>query len=176
VFFLGGILAVWPKKKPQCQLKKALILEFCFCKSHHILRERSHMLPYLDNEFLLVAKTRQHSLKNFTLLSDWPLAKFGSFLLWMIASPPTWQNSKHINPPSQWVGIRLCFTFSQPERASCERILTQSCLTASNLHNIYCSSSKSYYVVCRYECSLTTAPHRKAYVKNIFWMKFMFYI
>ncbi len=26
-------------------------------KSHHILRKNSHMLPYLDNEFLLVTKT-----------------------------------------------------------------------------------------------------------------------
>jgi hypothetical protein len=28
------------------------------------------------------------------LLAGWPLAKFGSFLLWMIASPPTWHNWK----------------------------------------------------------------------------------
>jgi hypothetical protein len=30
-------------------------------KSRHNLRGKSHMLPYLDNEFLLVARTRQES-------------------------------------------------------------------------------------------------------------------
>ncbi len=28
-------------------------------KSHHILREKCHLSPYLDNEFLLVARTSQ---------------------------------------------------------------------------------------------------------------------
>jgi hypothetical protein len=41
------------------------------------------MLPYLDNEFLLV--TEGLMIFYFTI---WPLAKFGSVLLWMIASPP----------------------------------------------------------------------------------------
>jgi hypothetical protein len=33
------------------------------CKSHHILRnkKKSHISPYLDNEFLYVATTRQDS-------------------------------------------------------------------------------------------------------------------
>ncbi len=30
-------------------------------KSHHILREKCHLSPYLDNEFLLVARTSQDS-------------------------------------------------------------------------------------------------------------------
>ncbi len=56
------------------------------CKSCHILREKRVTLsPYLDNEFLLVAKTRQDSLTKSTLLFD-------SFFLCMTASPPTCQN------------------------------------------------------------------------------------
>ncbi len=30
-------------------------------KSYHILREKCHLSPYLDNEFLLVARTSQDS-------------------------------------------------------------------------------------------------------------------
>jgi hypothetical protein len=48
------------------------------CKSPHILREKSQKSPYLDKEFLKVAKNKKNIL-----------AKFGSFLLWMIASSPT---------------------------------------------------------------------------------------
>lgn len=42
------------------------------CKSHHILRKRSQMSPYLENEFLLVARTRQESQKSplYFLISD----------------------------------------------------------------------------------------------------------
>ncbi len=60
-----------------------------------ILRKRSHMSPYLDNEsFLWVARTRNYIyiyifLNYFTV---WAVAKFGSLLLWMIADRPCWQN------------------------------------------------------------------------------------
>jgi hypothetical protein len=30
-------------------------------KSHHILSQKCHLSPYLDNEFLLVARTSQDS-------------------------------------------------------------------------------------------------------------------
>jgi hypothetical protein len=33
-------------------------------KNHHILRGKNHKLPYWDNEFLLVAKTREDLKKN----------------------------------------------------------------------------------------------------------------
>jgi len=32
-----------------------------FLESCHILMKKGHMLPYLDNEFLLVTRTRQDS-------------------------------------------------------------------------------------------------------------------
>jgi hypothetical protein len=35
------------------------------CKSHHILRKRGQMSPYLENEFLLVASNRQESQKTY---------------------------------------------------------------------------------------------------------------
>ncbi len=48
------------------------------CKIRHILREKkSHLSSYLDNEFLLIARTRQES-KNIFIFFVWPLAKFGS--------------------------------------------------------------------------------------------------
>jgi hypothetical protein len=48
----------------------------------------SHILPYLEIEFLEVGMI----LEIFYFIF-WPLAKFGSqVLLWMITSPPTWQN------------------------------------------------------------------------------------
>jgi hypothetical protein len=49
--------------------------------------------PYLDNEFL----EQIVMLKDF-YFAGWPLAKFG--FLWMIASPPTWQNWKNKKPLS----------------------------------------------------------------------------
>jgi hypothetical protein len=49
-------------------------------------------LPFLDNEFLEVARTKRDS-KHFYFLV-YALAKFGSFIFWMIASSPTWQNWK----------------------------------------------------------------------------------
>jgi hypothetical protein len=48
------------------------------------------MLPSLDNEFLSVDRTKQDSLKkSYASPLFGPLAKFESFLLWMIASPLT---------------------------------------------------------------------------------------
>jgi hypothetical protein len=47
------------------------------------LKKKSHMLPYLDNEFPLIARTKKKIY--FTV---WPLAKLGSFLLWMMVTPP----------------------------------------------------------------------------------------
>jgi hypothetical protein len=43
------------KKKPNVNCTKA------FLESCHILMKKGHMLPYLDNEFLLVTRTRQDS-------------------------------------------------------------------------------------------------------------------
>jgi len=47
--------------------------------------KRVTLPPYLDNKFLLVARTRQDSFSKSTLLFD-------SFFLYSKASPPTWQN------------------------------------------------------------------------------------
>jgi hypothetical protein len=46
-------------------------------------------LPNLDNEFLEVARTKQDAKK---ILPVWPIAKFVSFLFWMLTSSPTWEN------------------------------------------------------------------------------------
>jgi len=43
-------------------------------------------------EYLLALKLGQNLKRIY--FSVWPLAKCGSFLLWMIASPPTWQIEK----------------------------------------------------------------------------------
>jgi hypothetical protein len=52
-------------------------------KSPYFEEKKSQKSPYLDKEFLKVAKKKKNIL-----------AKFGSFLLWMIASSPTQQNWK----------------------------------------------------------------------------------
>ncbi len=55
-------------KKTPCELYKGFFLKKINCKSRHILREKSRKSPYLDNEFLLVARTRQESFLKLTLL------------------------------------------------------------------------------------------------------------
>ncbi len=60
-------------------------------KSGHNLKEKCHLSPSLDNEFKLVARIMQKCfLKIYFIV--WPLAKCGSFFLWMMTSPPTWKN------------------------------------------------------------------------------------
>jgi hypothetical protein len=56
-------------------------------------RKSSHIF---DNEFLEVAK-QIGFLKSF-YFPFWHLPKIGSFLFWMVASPPTWQNWKNKIP------------------------------------------------------------------------------
>ncbi len=63
---------------------------FCHQKNHWFGggKVSSHIF---DNEFLEVAK-QIGFLKSF-YFPFWHLPKIGSFLFWMVASPPTWQNS-----------------------------------------------------------------------------------
>jgi hypothetical protein len=49
------------KKKPNVNCTKAFLEKKRKCKSCHILMKKGHMLPYLDNEFVLVTRTRQDS-------------------------------------------------------------------------------------------------------------------
>jgi hypothetical protein len=49
--------------------------------------------PDLGNTFLEASKTK-HDSNLFWSFPVLPLAKFGSFILWMIAGPPTSQNWK----------------------------------------------------------------------------------
>jgi hypothetical protein len=51
------------KKKPSAICTKAFYGGKKW-KRGHILRIKSHMSPYVDNEFLLVARTSQDSKKN----------------------------------------------------------------------------------------------------------------
>ncbi len=57
-------------------------IEFFFQKLPYFEGKGVTFPPYLDNEFLLVARTRQDSLRKSTLLFD-------PFFLYMKASPPT---------------------------------------------------------------------------------------
>jgi len=45
------------KKKNLVQILQRLSMGGKKCKSGHILRLKSHMSPYVDNEFLLVSRT-----------------------------------------------------------------------------------------------------------------------
>jgi hypothetical protein len=68
VFFLGEFSHVGDKQKPTCM--KAL-LEKKNCKSRHILKKKSHMLPYLDNGFPLIARTKKDLLYCLTSSQTW---------------------------------------------------------------------------------------------------------
>jgi hypothetical protein len=83
------IFAFWrPKKKLSANCRKAIFF-FWFQKNAKFAifwRKRSYKSPYLDNEFLFVARTGQESF--FFLMICFivrSIAKFGSFLFWMIA-------------------------------------------------------------------------------------------
>lgn len=58
-FFGVNFHIVAIEKKP-VQIVERFLLEKNE-KSHHILREKCHLSPYLDNGFLLVARTSQGS-------------------------------------------------------------------------------------------------------------------
>jgi len=58
-FFLTNFQAVAIKKNTVRIVQTFFFRIFFFCKSGHILRKKGHMSPYLDNELLLVARTRQ---------------------------------------------------------------------------------------------------------------------
>jgi hypothetical protein len=60
---LGEFLAPWQTNKTQCEFNKGFFGEKK-CQSCYIMRKNiCHMSPYIDNEFLLVARTRQNSKK-----------------------------------------------------------------------------------------------------------------
>jgi hypothetical protein len=46
-------------KKNTVRIVQTIFFRIFLCKSGHILRKKGHMSPYLDNELLLVARTRQ---------------------------------------------------------------------------------------------------------------------
>ncbi len=81
VFFLRRILAL-SNKNTSANSTMAFYLN---CKSCHILR----------NATFAIFRQRvpvDHQKYAQMYFTTWPLAKFDSFLLWMITSPPTWQN------------------------------------------------------------------------------------
>jgi len=58
IFFCQIFAKWWPQKKtPSVKLYKFFSIEK-YKKNRHLLREKIHMSPYLDNEFLEVAKIR----------------------------------------------------------------------------------------------------------------------
>jgi hypothetical protein len=56
------------KKKSSVNITKAFFGEKSREKSRHFLMKNCHMLPYLDNEFLEVARTSEDSLKKFIII------------------------------------------------------------------------------------------------------------
>jgi hypothetical protein len=58
-FLFWRILGPWQQIKSHAKCTKAFFGGKKKNKSRHILRKKSHILPYLDSEFLVVAKTRQ---------------------------------------------------------------------------------------------------------------------
>jgi hypothetical protein len=56
-------------------------------KSPCFEEKNSHKSSYLDHEFLEVDRTKWDPKNSY--FAGLPLAKFGSFLLWMITHPPT---------------------------------------------------------------------------------------
>ncbi len=71
------------KKNPVWSVERVFLGKKFVQKSPYFEEKKSQKSPYLDKEFLKVAKKKKNIL-----------AKFGSFLLWMIASSPTQQNWK----------------------------------------------------------------------------------
>jgi hypothetical protein len=57
-------------------------------KYHHILKKWNHISPSLDNESYMSPKLGMNVKQFFYFV--WPIAKFGSFMLWMSTNPPTW--------------------------------------------------------------------------------------
>jgi hypothetical protein len=75
MFFFWGKISHnwWRKKKPNVNCTKAFLGKKGKWKSCHILMKKGHMLPYLDNEFLLVTRNRQYSKEIYT----WLFVPFG---------------------------------------------------------------------------------------------------
>jgi hypothetical protein len=72
-------------KKFQCEVYECIFWKKCV-KVAIFWEETSQKLPYLGNEFLEVARTKQGPTKIlFYQLTSTPI--YGSFLLWMIISP-----------------------------------------------------------------------------------------
>jgi hypothetical protein len=83
------------KKIPNANGRKVFFLVPKKCKNRHILKKKKSQVaifwkkkiqksPYLDNQFLFVARTKQESFfKLYFIVRS--IAKFGSFLWWMIA-------------------------------------------------------------------------------------------
>jgi hypothetical protein len=90
-FVLWPIFALWRPNQKQNLVWNVWGLFWFERKKNdfffHILRWKNHMLPYLENGFLLVAKIKQESLLKIYVVSNPLIAKCGSLLLWMIANP-----------------------------------------------------------------------------------------
>ncbi len=61
------IFKLWQQTKTQCKLYNGLLGGGGKYKSSHI-EGKSHMLPYLGNEFLLIAITKQDSFKQLAYI------------------------------------------------------------------------------------------------------------
>jgi hypothetical protein len=75
-------------KKIQCEMFNGVLFFEKIYKGHHILMKTNKKPPYSNNEFFKVTKTN-YDLKHLYFV-NWSPTKFGSFLLWMINSPPIW--------------------------------------------------------------------------------------
>jgi hypothetical protein len=87
IFFFGASFLTMATKKNLRQSVQAIVFRN-LCKNHHVSRKKnSQKSSYLDHEFLEVDRTKRDPKNSY--FAGLPLARFGSFLLWMITHPPT---------------------------------------------------------------------------------------
>jgi hypothetical protein len=82
---------------------------FFFLKKNSKVRKlwgKNQNSPYLDNEYIKRLREQSRIFKSF-YFAGWTLPKFGSFLLWTIPSPLTWQNWKEKKKEKNPNGCRL---------------------------------------------------------------------
>jgi hypothetical protein len=86
-FFGASFLTMATKKKIWCKVYKQLFFRKLVQKPPCFEETNSQKSSYLDHESLEVDRTKWYPKNSY--FAGLPLARFGSFLLWMITHPPT---------------------------------------------------------------------------------------
>jgi hypothetical protein len=85
--FGASFLTMATQKKIPCKLYKQLFFRKLVQKPPCFEEKNSQNSSYLDHEFLEVDRTKWDPKNSY--FAGLPLARLGSFLLWMITHPPT---------------------------------------------------------------------------------------